>query len=156
VPQAACRSRLKALYSLLIPALPHRAISNRCWRRLTMSHSARSHSSCLDVPGSKLATSQVAGTRWSSYGTTVTCTAPLHCGAARNSVSTKPQAPSLSSATCSSSGTRETQSGSQPVRVSVSSKDTPSSSCPSGSSFVLDCANDRGEYGAASTSSDRL
>ena len=147
MPQAACRSRLKALYSLLIPALPHWAISNRCWRRLTMSHS---------VPESKLATSQVAGTRWSSYGTTVTCTAPLHCGAARNSVSTKPQAPSLSSATCSSSGTRETQSGSQPVRVSVSSKDTPSSSCPSGSSFVLDCANDRGEYGAASTSSDRL
>ena len=26
MPQAACRSRLKALYSLLIPALPHRAI----------------------------------------------------------------------------------------------------------------------------------
>jgi transcriptional regulator with XRE-family HTH domain len=27
---------------------------------------------------------------------------------------------------------------------------------PSGSSFILDCANDRGEYGAASTSGDRL
>jgi hypothetical protein len=41
-----------------------------------MSHSAHSHSPCSDVPGSKLATSQVAGTRWSSYGITVTCTAP--------------------------------------------------------------------------------
>ena len=28
--------------------------------------------------------------------------------------------------------------------------------CPSGSSLVLDCANDRREYGAASTSGDRL
>jgi hypothetical protein len=28
--------------------------------------------------------------------------------------------------------------------------------CPSGSSFVLDCANDRREYGAASASGDRL
>jgi hypothetical protein len=27
---------------------------------------------------------------------------------------------------------------------------------PSGSSFVLDCANDRREYGAASASSDHL
>src|SRR5262249_57931986 len=71
------------------PALPHRAISNRCWRRLTMSHSARSHSSHSDVPGSKLATSQVAGTRKLSYGTTVTCAALPHCGAARNSASTK-------------------------------------------------------------------
>src|SRR5262249_39305908 len=31
-----------------------------------------------------------------------------------------------------------------------------SSSCSSGSSFVLDCANDRREYGAASTSGDYL
>src|SRR5262245_24685855 len=42
------------------------AISNCCWRRSTMSHSARSHSSGGDVPGLQLATSQVAGTRWSS------------------------------------------------------------------------------------------
>ena len=28
--------------------------------------------------------------------------------------------------------------------------------CPSGSSFVLDCANDRREYGAASASGDHL
>ena len=28
--------------------------------------------------------------------------------------------------------------------------------CPSGKSFVFDCANDRREYGAASASSDRL
>ena len=33
-----------------------------------MSHSARSHSSRSDVPGSKLATSQVAGTRRSAAG----------------------------------------------------------------------------------------
>ena len=54
-----------------------------------MSHSARSHFSHSDVPGLKLATSQVAVTRWSAYGTTVTCEAPPHCGAARNLASTK-------------------------------------------------------------------
>ena len=54
-----------------------------------MSHSARSHFSHSDVPGLKLATSQVAATRWSAYGTTVTCEAPPHCGAARNPASTK-------------------------------------------------------------------
>ena len=53
------------------------------------SHSARSHFSHSDVPGLKLATSQVAATRWSAYGTTVTCEAPPHCGAARNLASTK-------------------------------------------------------------------
>src|SRR5262249_1267568 len=42
-----------------------------------------------------------------------------------------------------------------PCEVSLSSKGT-SSRRPSGSSFVLDCANDRREYGAASASGDHL
>jgi hypothetical protein len=45
--------------------------------------------------------------------------------------------------------------GATTCKVSSFSKST-SASCPSGSSFVLDCANDRREYGAASTSGDRL
>jgi hypothetical protein len=68
---------------------PHCERSKHCWRRLTISHSAPSHFSHSDVPGLKLATSQVAATRWSAYGTTVTCEAPPHCGAARNLASTK-------------------------------------------------------------------
>jgi hypothetical protein len=51
------------------------------------------------------------------------------------------------------SRTREPKAN--PYEVSVSSKGT-SSRCPSGSSFVLDCANDRREYGAASASGDHL
>ena len=67
----------------------HSERSKHCWRRLTISHRARSHFSHSDVPGLKLATSQLAVTRWSAYGTTVTCEAPAHCGAARNLASTK-------------------------------------------------------------------
>ena len=67
----------------------HSERSKHCWRRLTISHRARSHFSHSDVPGLKLATSPVAATRWSAYGTTVTCEAPAHCGAARNLASTK-------------------------------------------------------------------
>ena len=43
---------------------PHGEISKHRWRRLTISHNASSHFSCSDVPGLKLATSQVAGTRF--------------------------------------------------------------------------------------------
>jgi hypothetical protein len=54
------------------------------------------------------------------------------------------------------SGAREhSKPESNPCEVSFPSKGT-SSSCPSGSSFVLDCANDRREYGTASASGDRL
>ena len=67
----------------------HSERSKHCWRRLTISHRARSHFSHSDVPGLKLATSQLAVMRWSAYGTTVTCEAPPHCGAARNLASTK-------------------------------------------------------------------
>ena len=95
-----------------------------------MSHSARSHSSCLDVPESKLATSQVAGTRWSSYGTTAT----LRRSAQFNQHQGLKLHPCLRRLV-HHQDTRETQFGNQPVRVSVRSKDTPSS-CPSGSSFA--------------------
>src|SRR5215471_14665867 len=67
----------------------HSERSKHCWRRLTISHRARSHFSRSDVLGLKLATSQLAVTRWSAYGTTVTCEAPPHCEAARNLASTK-------------------------------------------------------------------
>src|SRR5262249_13810848 len=43
----------------------------------------------FDVPGLKLATPQLAVTRCSAYGITVTCETPTHCGAARNLASTK-------------------------------------------------------------------
>ena len=40
----------------LIPPRAHSAISKCCWRLLTMSHCARSHSCGADVPGLQLAT----------------------------------------------------------------------------------------------------
>ena len=50
----------------------------------------------------------------------------------------------------------------RPMMISLSAKPARARlvvlehAAPSGSSFVLDCANDRREYGAASASSDRL
>ena len=40
--------------------------------------------------------------------------------------------------------------------ITLSARASSVGRCPSGSSFVLDCANDRREYGAASASGDHL